>query len=108
MPLACDCWQVHGTFSMAPRSALTEPTLPVQSRAWAAPASSAPAARNDWPMFRANSAGTATVPVAVGQKARELWRRRLPGGDLTAPVCVKGRVFVGGTDGTVWALDADN
>ena len=25
MPLACDCWQVHGTFSMAPRSALKEP-----------------------------------------------------------------------------------
>ena len=108
MPLACDCWQVHGTFSMAPRSALSEPTLPVQSPAWIAPVSSAPAARNDWPMFRANSAGTATVTAAVGQKARELWRRRLPGGDLTAPVCVKGRVFVGATDGTVRALDASN
>jgi hypothetical protein len=108
MPLACDCWQVHGTFSMAPRSALKEPSLPAESPAWAAPASSAPAARDDWPMFRANSAGTATVPAAVGQKARELWRRRLPGGDLTAPVCAKGRVFVGASDGTVRALDAAN
>jgi hypothetical protein len=35
-----------------------------------------------------------------------LWRRRLPGSGLTAPVCVQGRVFVGGTDGTVRALDA--
>ncbi len=108
MPLACDCWQVHGTFSMAPRSALSEPSLPVQSSAWAESASSAPATRDDWPMFRANSAGTATVSAVVGQKAMELWRRRLPGGDLTAPVCVKGRVFVGATDGTVRALDAAN
>jgi len=106
MPLACDCWQVHGTFSMAPRSPLKEPGAPAGSRAWAAPASNAPAARNDWPMFRADSAGTATVPASVGQKAKELWRRRLPGGDLTAPVCVNGRVFVGSADGTVSALDA--
>jgi outer membrane protein assembly factor BamB len=57
-------------------------------------------------MFRANSAGTATVAAAVPKKARELWRQRLPGGGLTAPVCARGRVFVGGMDGTVWALDA--
>ena len=106
MPLACDCWQVHGTFSMAPRSPLKEPSAPAESPAWAAPASSAPAARDDWPMFRANAAGTATVAAAVPQKVKELWRRRLPGGGLTAPVCAGGRVFVGGTDGTVRALDA--
>jgi len=108
MPLACDCWQVHGTFSMAPRSPLKTPSGPAKSPAWAAPASIAPAARDDWPMFRANSAGTATVPATVGQEARELWRRRLPCADLTAPVCARGRVFVGGTDGTVRALDAAN
>jgi len=108
MPLACDCWQVHGTFSMAPRSPLKEPGAPAESPAWAAPESNTPAARDDWPMFRANSAGTATIPAGVGQKAKELWRRRLPGGDLTAPVCVNGRVFVGSTDGTVRALDAAN
>jgi hypothetical protein len=108
MPLACDCWQVHGTFSMAPRSALKEPSTQAESPPWAAPASNAPAGRDDWPMFRANPAGTATVPAAVGQKARELWRRRLLGGGLTAPVCAKGRVFVGATDGTVRAFDAAN
>ncbi|MHC4178491.1 MAG: outer membrane protein assembly factor BamB family protein [Planctomycetota bacterium] len=106
MPLACDCWQVHGTFSMAPRSALKEPSTPAESPAWAAPSSSEPAAGDDWPMFRANTAGTATVAAAVGKKAGELWRRRLPGGDLTAPVCAGGRVFVGGTDGMVRAIDA--
>jgi outer membrane protein assembly factor BamB len=30
----------------------------------------------------------------------------LPGGELTAPACAGGRVFVGGSDGTVRALDA--
>jgi len=108
MPLACDCWQVHGTFSMAPRSPLKERSAPAESPAWAAPASSAPAAGDDWPMFRADSAGTATVPAAVGQEASELWRRRLPSSGLTPPVSAAGRVFVGGTDGTVRALDAAN
>jgi len=106
MPLACDCWQVHGTFCMAPRLPLKEQSTPAESPAWAAPASSAPAARDDWPMFRANAAGTATVPASVPRKARELWRRRLAGGDLTAPVCAGGRVFIGATDGTVRALEA--
>jgi len=108
MPLACDCWQVHGTFSMAPRTALKESSKSVKSPAWDTPASSAPAARDDWPMFRANSAGTATVSANIGKNVREMWRRHLPGGDLTAPVCAGGRVFVGGTDGTVRALDAEN
>ena len=109
MPLACDCWQVHGTFCMAPRSALKEPiAASTESPAWAASASKTPAAKDDWPMFRADCAGTATVPAAIGQKAKELWRRRLPGSGLTAPVCVAGRIFVGGSDGTVRALDAAN
>jgi len=106
MPLACDCWQVHGTFSMAPRSPLKRPHKRAESPAWAAPASSAPAAADDWPMLRANSAGTARTGASVGGSARRLWRRSLPGGDLTAPVCANGRIFVGATDGTVSALDA--
>ncbi len=105
MPLACDCWQVHGTFSMAPRSAL-KAAASAEAPAWAAPTSAAPAARDDWPMFRADAAGTATVAVAVPRNVKELWRRRLPGGGTTAPVCAGGRVFVGGADGTVRALDA--
>ncbi len=106
MPLACDCWQVHGTFSMAPRRTGKQPDPPAESPEWAAPASAKPAAGDDWPMFRANAAGTATVDAAVGQRASEAWRRRLPGGGLTAPVSAAGRVFVGGGDGTVRALDA--
>ena len=108
MPLACDCWQVHGTFCMAPRSPLKTPDTPAESRKWAAPASNTPAAKDDWPMYRANAAGTATVPVALAPNTRQSWKRRVPGGDLTAPVCANGRVFVGAADGTVWALDAAN
>ncbi len=108
MPLACDCWQVHGTFSMAPRSPLKRPSPLAESPAWDAPATDTPAARDDWPMYRANSAGTATVSAAVLKKARPLWRRRLTKGGLTAPVCAAGRIFVGSADGTVRALDADS
>ena len=57
-------------------------------------------------MFRANPSGTATVPAAIPRKVKERWRRRLPESELTAPVCVGGRVFVGGSDGTVRALNA--
>jgi outer membrane protein assembly factor BamB len=105
MPLACGCWQVHGTFCMAPRSPLSEQAAPPASPSWASPVATTPAAPDDWPMFRANSAGTAKVPVAVPQKVQELWRRRLPGAGLTAPTYAAGRIFVGGTDGTVWGLD---
>ena len=106
MPLACDCWQIHGTFSMAPRQSLKEPGEPAQSPAWAAPVSSAPAANDDWPMFRANGAGTATVAASIGKNLSEAWRTRLPSSGPTAPVCAAGRVFVGAADGIVRALDA--
>jgi outer membrane protein assembly factor BamB len=108
MPLACDCWQVHGTFSMAPRSRLNAPVSPTEARAWSSPISSTSAARDDWAMFRADAAGTATVPTSVGTGARRLWQRSLPGSGLTAPVCANGRVFVGAADGTVRALDANS
>lgn len=107
MPLACDCWQVHGTFSMAPRSPLPAPNAPGESVTWKSPVTSAPPARDDWTMLRADAAGTATVPTSVGKKVRQLWSQRLPGGGLTAPVCANGRVFVGAADGTVSALDAE-
>jgi hypothetical protein len=76
MPLACDCWQVHGTFSMAPRAPLTKPEVPAGSSAWSAPASAGAAARDDWPMFRADPAGMATVPVAIPQKISRRWHNR--------------------------------
>jgi len=106
MPLACDCWQVHGTFCMAPRSPLTEPTPPAESSEWEWPSSTASAAPDEWPMFRADAAGTATIPTSVGTGAKKLWQQRLTGGGLTAPVCANGHVFVGAADGAVRAIDA--
>ncbi len=106
MPLACDCFQVHGTISMAPRVAFPKPGKLADLAPWDAPTSPVAAAKDDWPAFRANSAGTATVAAAVPRDVQELWRRRLPNGDPTAPICAAGRVFVGGADGTLSALDA--
>jgi len=108
MPLACDCWQVHGTFSMAPRTPLKSSNTGTPTSAWAVPATKAPASQQDWPMFRADPAGTATVPVTIGRNAKESWRLRLPGSGLSAPVCVGGRIFVGAKDGTVRALDSSS
>ena len=106
MPLACDCWQVHGTFCMAPRKPLPEPPPEPQQSAWAAAATAEPAAPGDWPMFRADPAGTAAVAAPLLPKVAELWRRRVPGGEPSAPVCAVGRVLVGGRDGSVRAWDA--
>jgi hypothetical protein len=73
MPLACDCWQVHGV-SMAPRVAEG-----AAGGGWNRPAGRAhldgSGGTTDWPMLRADSAGTATVPVAIAKKVRPLWQR---------------------------------
>ena len=107
MPLACDCWQIHGTFSMAPRVPLRQPARPANARAWPRPMSQTPAAQGDWPMFRADATGTSTVPVAIPRRMSKRWIWRGPCRPLTAPICAAGRVFFGGVDGTVRALDAD-
>ena len=45
MPLACDCWQVHGTFCMAPRPLPLKPRAAAGRPAWAAPFQRAGGAR---------------------------------------------------------------
>jgi outer membrane protein assembly factor BamB/predicted GH43/DUF377 family glycosyl hydrolase len=106
MPLACDCWQIHGTFCMAPRSAVREAASSGEPPPWAQPRSTAPATPQDWPMFRANPAGTSAVRTRLFPQVRELWRKRIVNDELTAPIQVQGHVFVGGGDGLVRALDA--
>lgn len=109
MPLACDCWQVHGTFAMAPRVPAQERRAGRAPRTpWASPGDETPAAPDDWPMFRADPAGTATVPARIPRNVQQRWTRRLPGGELTAPICAAGRVLVAGSDGTVHALSVDD
>ncbi len=113
MPLACDCWQVHGTFSMAPRAALPQAvatgdatSYPASPATWPQPTSTEPATAKDWPMFRADAAGTAAVATSIGRQAKERWRRQLPSRELSAPTTVADHVFVAGSDGTVTALHA--
>jgi outer membrane protein assembly factor BamB len=120
MPLACDCWQVHGTFCMAPRKEIAA-SVPPDSSGWAQPSSTTPAASDDWPMYRADAAGTAIVSAKVPPNVKVRWKRKLladsnsipsqvtekfrGGTELTAPVCADGRVFVAAGDGTVSALN---
>jgi outer membrane protein assembly factor BamB len=103
MPLACDCWQVHGTFCMAPRKKLAD-RMPVQASAWAKPSSVTPTAATDWPMYRANAAGTAIVSVKVPQSIKQLWNQKVSDG-LTSPIVAAGHAYVGSTDGTVTAVN---
>ena len=73
MPLACDCWQVHGTFCMAPRKKLADRPI-ARPAAWGQPSSTTPAAADDWPMVRANAAGTAVGSAHVPRNVKEIWR----------------------------------
>jgi outer membrane protein assembly factor BamB len=120
MPLACDCWQVHGTFCMAPRKAVTT-DAPPSPAAWLPPSLDTPAAAEDWPMYRTDPAGRACVPAKVPRAIELRWQRKLvaanrslpedagridrAAAELTAPVCAAGRVYVACADGTVSALD---
>jgi len=105
MPLACDCWQTHGTFSMAPRQPVAMPDTGNTALGWKTPTTADPAAASDWPMFRADPAGTATVAAGVPKSVQVAWRRNLSTSGLTAPVCAAKRVLVGAHDGIVTGLD---
>ncbi len=106
MPLACDCWQVHGTFSMAPRRSLPLEDPVTDTADWRRPESLDPATPEDWPMFRANAAGTATVSTSIGSQAQQRWQRPFFTKQLSAPTVVGDRVFISGEDGSVTALNA--
>ncbi|MBN1418275.1 MAG: PQQ-binding-like beta-propeller repeat protein [Planctomycetes bacterium] len=69
-----------------------------------APFATAPA---DWPTFRANNARTASSAASAPREGRILWEAAPAHGVTpTAPVAAGGLVFIGGSDGTVRALDA--
>jgi len=61
----------------------------------------------DWPTYRADSVRSAVSPVAIPKSVGLLWQYT-PGArvTLTAPVTAGGMIFLGGSDGTVRALDA--
>jgi outer membrane protein assembly factor BamB len=63
----------------------------------------------DWPVFRANNTGTVTTPATVAKKSRAAWKFQPNAATTpTAPTTAGGRVFLGGHDGIVRALDAAN
>ena len=64
---------------------------------------------NDWPTYRGNEQRSSSTQVKVPESVRAAWvfapsRDYLP----TAPVSAGGLVFVGGSDGKVRALDAED
>jgi outer membrane protein assembly factor BamB len=63
---------------------------------------------NDWPTFRANHAANATTGVALPKNSGRLWWYN-PDNSFTptAPVTAGGLAFIGGSDGTVRALEME-
>ncbi len=61
----------------------------------------------DWPTYRARGSRTAESTAALADHTRKLWEYSANGQvALTAPVAGGGLVLLGGSDGTVRALDA--
>jgi len=61
----------------------------------------------DWPTFRANNARTAASATTAPREARVRWEAAPEHAFTpTAPVAAGGLIFIGGSDGTVRALDA--
>ncbi|MCB1126989.1 MAG: PQQ-binding-like beta-propeller repeat protein, partial [Verrucomicrobiae bacterium] len=60
----------------------------------------------DWPVYRGNSRASSSTEVMVPAKAAWRWRLQLGEGIRpTAPTTAGGLAFVGGSDGSVQALD---
>lgn len=67
-----------------------------------------PTGADDWPTYRHDPARHATTGGAVAPKAAPAWRVKI-GASLTAPVAVRGRIYVAARDAhTLYALDADS
>ena len=80
MPLACDCWQVHGTFSMAPRAVPDAGTGSSTVRpGWGAPASSvAGGRRTTGRCSEPTVPGRRRCPYRFRAQVQQRWRQRLP------------------------------
>ncbi len=66
-----------------------------------------PESPNDWPTFRADNLGSATVDAEIAENPTRLWWHNWSTSFTpTPPVAAGGLVFLGGSDGIVRALDA--
>jgi outer membrane protein assembly factor BamB len=61
----------------------------------------------DWPAYRSGAARQSAAGVKSPERAKALWQfKSKSGAEVTAPVCVAGRVYWSGLDGVVRCADA--
>jgi outer membrane protein assembly factor BamB len=116
VPWACDCnLQMFGTIALGPAGGFPFGKDAVEGErleAGPGPAGTVvpfPVAEVEWSAYRADAARSASTKAALPEKAALTWKADgRPGVDPTAPVAAGGLVFVGGTDGVLRALGADD
>ncbi|MCH8193039.1 MAG: PQQ-binding-like beta-propeller repeat protein [Planctomycetes bacterium] len=113
-PMSCDCQlNIYGVASLGPAKDFDfYATATEKERLQAGPAyskkfPSTAASPADWPTFRANNLAMATNQAIVPEKSQKQWHRMSQVAVRpTAATVVDGRVYLGGSDGTVHCLDA--
>jgi outer membrane protein assembly factor BamB len=86
-----------GASSSAPVTTTSAPVTPL-------PVASLPAA-GTWPMFRGNQAMLGNAPGKLGDSFTQLWKFETKGLIRGSPVVADGKVFIGDSDGKLYALD---
>ncbi len=113
-PSVCDCnLTLYGITCLGPagdfdfaQTALESERLELSNAAAGGPAD-LPVAQGDWPVFRADCTGSATVDVQVPAATHRAWQHHSRAEiAITPPTTTGGLVFVAGSDGVVRALDA--
>ena len=104
-------YPIAGVVAMAPAGAWQPPASDANlaQRLKEGPAFTSPlateAAQDDWPCYRHDPRHSACASGTVELPAGKGWQRELSG-KLTPPAVAGGLLFVGSSDGHVWALDA--
>jgi eukaryotic-like serine/threonine-protein kinase len=62
---------------------------------------------NEWPQFRADSHNSGASDNVAPTSGQVLWKFDLGNPTRSSPTVAAGRVFIGDSDGSVWALDAE-
>jgi len=109
LPWVCDCnLQMFGVISVGPAGdyPFGKPATDRLERSAATPPTPLVVSKDDWPTYRADVARTGRTHVTVPTAAERKWEVVLPCRP-TAPVAAGGLVFVGGSDGSVRAIDSD-
>ncbi|MBM4040565.1 MAG: hypothetical protein FJ290_18830 [Planctomycetes bacterium] len=83
----------------------TNPPPPLEKGPAYGLAEAASAATDDWPAYRHDSARSNVTAASAPRRLALAWTQRLDG-ELTPPAIAEGRVFVGSTNHSIYALDA--